>query len=202
MLYCDREKLGSIMDAELCLESEADQLHHNHHHQPRFKFMAGLACYHSSHVKHMTQVHADAGSLARDRVFVIPQHITNDHAVLECLQFYLMTSILVDVRSITKQGTIPIQEALTYQAVKYPEFSFDLLVGVIGFIILQKKCDVAGNFFAEFALLSARQDLYQAAAYLRMHQLTKKLREHCLIGTSADASYERSERMLACLIAR
>lgn len=35
-----------------------------------------------------------------------------------------------------------------------------------------------------------------------MSQLTKKLREHCLIGTSADASYEKSERMLACLIAR
>lgn len=35
-----------------------------------------------------------------------------------------------------------------------------------------------------------------------MTQLTKKLREHCLIGTSADASYEKSERMLACLIAR
>lgn len=46
------------------------------------------------------------------------------------------------------------------------------------------------------------QDLYQATSYLRMHQLAKKLREHCLIGTSADASYEQSERMLACLIAR
>lgn len=46
-----------------------------------------------------------------------------------------------------------------------------------------------------------QQDLYQAAAFLRMHQLTKKLREHCLVGSSADASYEKSERMLACLIA-
>lgn len=50
--------------------------------------------------------------------------------------------------------------------------------------------------------LHRTQDLYQAATYLRMYELTKKLREHCLTGTSADASYEQLERMLACLIAR
>lgn len=66
--------------------------------------------------------------MARDRVFAIPEHITEDLAVLECLQFYLMTGILVDIQSITQRGSIPIQQALTYQAVKFPEFSFDLLV--------------------------------------------------------------------------
>lgn len=58
---------------------------------------------------------------------MIPGHITDSPAVLECLQFYLMTSILVDIRGLTQEGTIPMEQALTYQAVKFPEFSFDLL---------------------------------------------------------------------------
>lgn len=152
MLYRDRERLGSIMDAELCLEREADLPGSRR----GFKFMAGLACYHSAHIMRMTQVlsltppilrqhmclwpiknkknaliitqtHSEAGSSGRDRLFVIPANITDNPAVLECLQFYLMTSILVDIRSLTQQGTIPMEQALTYQAVRFPEFSFDLL---------------------------------------------------------------------------
>lgn len=74
------------------------------------------------------QVHVDAGSAGRNRLFVIPAHITDNTAVLECLQFYFMTSILVDIQMLTKKGTVPIEEALSYEAVKRPEFSFDLLV--------------------------------------------------------------------------
>lgn len=46
------------------------------------------------------------------------------------------------------------------------------------------------------------QELYRLAAYLRMHQLTKKMREYCLYGTSPTAPYSYTERMLACIILR
>lgn len=76
----------------------------------------------------MWQIHANAGSTSRNRLFAIPAHITDNTAVLESLQFYLMTSILVDIQSLTKHGTVPLEAALTYDAVKHPEFSFSLLV--------------------------------------------------------------------------
>lgn len=65
-------------------------------------------------------------------------------------------------------------------------------------------CDVSfrdvRTCFSQYIL----QELYYLAAYLRMHQLTKKLREHCLFNaaTSATASYSYMERMLACNIIR
>lgn len=48
------------------------------------------------------------------------------------------------------------------------------------------------------------QELYYLAAYLRIHQLTKKLREFCLFhaNTSPTAPYSYIERMLACNIVR
>ena len=51
MLFQDQEKMCAIMDSELCLESEVD-LPKRH----SFKFVSGLACYHSAHVMHMTKV--------------------------------------------------------------------------------------------------------------------------------------------------
>lgn len=50
MLFRDRMKLGPIMDAELCLEAEVDLPGRR-----GFKFMAGLASYHSAHIMHMSQ---------------------------------------------------------------------------------------------------------------------------------------------------
>lgn len=51
MLFQDQEKMGSIMDAELCLDRDFEL--------PRLqkcKFVAGLACYHSAHIMHIMQV--------------------------------------------------------------------------------------------------------------------------------------------------
>ena len=89
---------------------------------------SSVAASHTTECWGLSQVHADAGSAGRNRLFVIPAQITDNTAVLECLQFYFMTSILVDIQMLTKKGTVPIEEALSYEAVKRPEFSFDLLV--------------------------------------------------------------------------
>ena len=51
VMYRDREQFSAIMDSELCLESQADLPS-----REGFKFMAGLASYHSKHIMHMTQV--------------------------------------------------------------------------------------------------------------------------------------------------
>lgn len=198
MLWRDRDVPGT-MDAELLLESEEDLLPEERRH--RFPFLAGLAGYHSAHIRSMMALHAQQQQQSlegekRKLRFVISKYATKEPAVLACLQFYLVTSLLVDVHRLTKEGTVPIAQALTYDDVKNPEFSFDLLVTVPIKWLLVMCC-------AMLTVRVAAQDLYHAAAYLRMHKLTKKLREHCLFGAfTAVAPYHESERMLASIIAR
>jgi hypothetical protein len=160
----------------------------------RFPFVMAMAYPFSALFQTLHEA-SESGGAMRDRTYSIPPEITKDDAVMECLLFFIYTGLVVDIKHITKQGTVGIFQALTHEAVARPEFKFDIMVNndlALSFLLVR---NVTSTFL---------QELYYLAAYLRMHQLTKKLREHCLFNaaSSPTASYCYMERMLACNIIR